>query len=349
MACLLAGIGSLIVLLSTSTMLADWAPPEMRSEVDSLVNQAPLDAYDLSAAQVLEWMRLGMMAVAAASVAAIILAIYTVRGHRGSRIALTIVSATSSLMFVASGLAGLLPAAMAIGCVILLWSREANDWFNPERARKRAEAAEAAARAETPASVAPETAHVEGSGEQQQARPADIPFGTAQPPVHSRPYARAPQPSGQHPQQSRLPGTVLAAMLTATIMSGLVVLAGVVVLAGYAASPGDLGAELLDQPALENNPQIESLGWSADTLGRAVVYVMAAICALALAAIGSAVWMLRRSNAARIVLVVLCGITIAVSVLATIVGIPWIAAAIVVIVLVFRPSANAYFRRPERA
>ncbi len=353
MACLLAGTGSLIVLISTATMLADWAPGEVRSEVESMIGQPPLDTYDLGVDQVLEWMRLAMMAVAAGSVAAIILAIYAARRHKGSRIALTIVSAVSSLLFVASGLAGLLPAAMAIACIVLLWSRDANDWFNPERARKRAEAAAHAGVGESatpPTSVPPTVgAQVQAPRAPEHARPADVPFGTAPQGVPGLPQTGGTPPISRPRSAVKLPGTVLAAMLTATIMAGLVALAGLVVLAGYAAAPADLGAELIDNPALENNPQFESLGWSAQTLGEIVVYAMGGMLVLALIAIGAALWMLRRSNAARILLVVLSGVTIALSVVATIVGIPWIAAAIAVIVLVFRPSSNDFFRSAERA
>ncbi|MDN5853453.1 MAG: hypothetical protein L0K86_11525 [Actinomycetia bacterium] len=362
MACLLAGIGSLIVLISTATMLADWAPSEVQSEVESMIEQPPLDTYNLGLDQVLEWMRLAMMAVAAGSVAAVILAIYAARRHKGSRIALTIVSATSSLLFVASGLAGLLPAAMAIACIVLLGSRDGNDWFNPDRARKRAEAAERAgvgassgstSASVTPAPSAPQAPSASGAPQappvSEHARPADVPFGTAPEAGARQPYAGAQPPMPRPAPPAKLPGTVLAAVLTATIMAGMVALAGLVVLAGYATAPTDLGAELLDNPALENNPQLDSLGWSTETLGEVVVYSMAGLLVLALVAIGAALWMLRRSNAARIVLVVLSGVTIALSVVATIVGIPWIAAAIAVIVLVFRPSSNDYFRRSEQA
>lgn len=358
MACLLAGAGSLIVLISTVTMLADWAPREVRSEVETMVDQPPLDAYDLGVDQVLEWMRLAMMMVAAASVAAIILAIYAARRHKGSRIALTVVSATSSLVFVASGLAGLLPAAMAIVCIVLLWSRDANDWFKPERARKRAEAAAragvgsvAGSSPDSSTQALPDPGDPSSPGaaeppEQQQPRPADVPFGSAPRTVARPPYATG-RPPAPRAASAKLPGTVLAAVLTATVMAGAVVLAGLVVVAGYATAPADLGTELLDNPALENNPQIESLGWTAQTLGEIVVYSMVGLLVLALVAIGAALWVLRRSNAARIVLVVLSGVTIALSVVATIVGIPWIVAAIAVIVLLYRPSSNDYFRRTD--
>ncbi|UYM07051.1 hypothetical protein [Solicola gregarius] len=356
MACLLAGVGSLVVLISFTVMLADWVPAELRTQVEQVIDEPPLSTYDLQTSQVLEWLRLGLMAGAAIAVAAVILAVYAARRHRGARIGLTVVSGVSSLAFVPAGLTGLLPAAMAVGCVILLWSRESNEWFNPEKAARRAEREQAteAANAAPPAHAATEQAPPEQQPPAYEPRPADVPFGSPQPPPYARrppyagaqPYAAVPPPA----RTTRLPGTVLAAVLTAAIISGLVALVAAIVVAGYAASPGDLGRELLSQPTLEDNPQIEDLGWSAETLGRAVVYTMAALLVLSVAALGAALLMLRRSNTARIVLVVLAGIAIVVSAIATIAGIPTIAAAVAVIVLVFRPSANAYFRsRPKAA
>ncbi|UPK74750.1 hypothetical protein MU582_20305 [Nocardioidaceae bacterium SCSIO 66511] len=354
MACLLAGIGSLVVFISFTVMLADWVPRELRTQVEQVIDEPPLSTYDLQTNQVLEWLRLVLMAGAAIAVAAIILAIYTARRHRGARIGLTAVSAASSLAFVPSGLTGLLPAAMAVGCVILLWSREANDWFNPEKAARREERAAATATRDTPPAVeAHASARPLAEVPPQRARPADAPFGAppaqhpTNPPAAPTRYALPPQYAA--PQSSRLPGSVLAAILTATITSGLIAMAAMIVVVGYASAPADLGNELLTQRAIEDNAHIQELGWSADTLGRAVVYTMAAMLVLSLAAIGAALWMLRRSNAARIVLVVLSGITILVSAVATIAGLPTIAAAVTVIILVFRPSANAYFRSQQKA
>lgn len=364
LACLAAGLGSLIVLLSFTAILSDWVSPEVREQAEAVLAEPPLKDSGLSIGQLLEALRIMMMAGAAISVAVIILAIHTARRHRGARIALTVTSVGAGIVFLPSGFAGILPAAMAIAAAVLLWSREANEWFNPEKAARAKEAREQASRAEaareqaqTRATTSPPAhpAALDDPPQQREPepdrttrpRPADVPFGTPRP----RPAARggaatAPTASPRPPaERAGLPGTVLGAVLTAAIMSGAVALASAVVVIGYLSSPTDLGSELLSYPALRDNPQFEDLGWSADQLGRAVVYTMAGLLVLSVASIGAALWMLRRSHAARIVLVVLSGVTIAVSAVATFAGIPWIAAAIVVIVLVFRPSANAYFAR----
>lgn len=360
LACLAAGAGSLIVLISFTTILADWVSPEIRDQAETVLDEPPLRDSGITIEQLLEWLRILMMVGAAVSVAVIILAIYTARRHRGARVVLTVTSVGAGIVFLPSGLAGILPAAMAIAAAVLLWSRDANAWFNPEKAA-RAEAARAeAARANAPPADAERTSATSAgdpvppadapppAGGHGRPRPAEVPFGSgraqqAAPTVPATPV-RAPARAVPRPG---LPGTVLAAVLTASIMSGVVALVSAAVVAGYASSPTDLGNELLSYPALEDNPQLDTLGWSAVDLGRAVVYTTIGVLALSVLAIGAAMWMLRRSNAARIVLVVLSGVTIALSVVATFAGIPWIAAAVAVIVLLFRPSANAYFRAPR--
>lgn len=353
LACLAAGLGSLIVLLSFTAILSDWVSPEVREQAEAVLAEPPLKDSGLTIGQLLEGLRIMMMVGAAVAVAVIILAIHTARRHRGARIALTVTSVGAGIVFLPSGLAGILPAAMAIAAAVLLWSREANEWFNPEKAaRAKAAREQAAARAAAQRTHATESDEPVRQPETfaepdttTRPRPADVPFGAPR----SQSTARGPAASPTGPPRppaaapTGLPGTVLGAVLTAAIMSGAVALASAVVVIGYMSSPTDLGSELLSYPALRDNPQFDDLGWTAEELGRAVVYTMAGLLVLSVASIAAALWMLRRSQAARIVLVVLSGLTIAVSAVATFAGIPWIAAAIVVIVLVFRPSANAYF------
>lgn len=339
-ACLIAGFASVVMLVNLVTVLSGWAPQELRDQVESIIEEPPLAGYELSLSTVLEWLRIAMMIASAAAVAAIILAIHTARRHRGARIGLTVVAVLSGLLFLTTGLVGIIPVALAAACVGLLWSREANDWFNPERVARRATQPAQPAR---PAFAPPDGP-----------RPAEVPFGTepgAQPqPPFGQP-GRAIPPSAQWPRQpsrtqrNGVPGVVLAAVLTATLMSAVIVVVGLVVIATYGSAPADLGSELLSYPTLRDNAQIDELGWTAAGLGRAVVYSAAGMLVLSLAAIAAALLMLRRSNAARIILVVLSGITIAVAVAGTLAGIPWLAAAIAVIILLFRPSANAYFQR----
>ncbi|MGH3359825.1 MAG: hypothetical protein ACRDO7_13570, partial [Nocardioidaceae bacterium] len=333
-------------------ILSDWVSPEVRQQAETVLSEPPLKDSGITIEQLLEAIRIMMMAGAAVSVAVIILAVYTARRHRGARIALTVMSVGAGIVLLPSGFTGVLPAMMAIASAVLLWSRDANAWFNPEKAARAAAARADAERISVP--QAPDGAVAQPQDTPPDPEPitgpraADVPFGSGRPSGPPPQRGHAPPPHAAPGARKGMPATVLAAILTASIMSGIVVMVSAIILAGYATSPTDLGHELLSYPALEDNPQMESLGWSAADLGRAVIYTTVALLVLSLAAIGAALWLLRRSNVARIVLVVLSGLTIALAAVATLAGIPWLAAAIAVIVLLFRPSANAYFR-PARS
>ncbi len=127
-ACALAVFFSLFVLVTVTVVLADWGAPALRAEAERQLDESPFDA-GLSVDRVLMLLRYSLMAVAAACTAALVAAVWTARGHRGARLLLTVLAASTPLIAVPLGWSGLVLAAAGVACAFLLWSRPARRWF----------------------------------------------------------------------------------------------------------------------------------------------------------------------------------------------------------------------------
>jgi hypothetical protein len=130
MACVFVG-SCLIVFFSITSALTDWGSIELQNAVRDALKDPALESTDLTVAEVIEWLRRAAYAVVFLSIAGVVFAVFTARGHRGSRIGLTVICGLAFIGFVAAGgFAGLLPAALAIICAMQLWSPDSRAWFD---------------------------------------------------------------------------------------------------------------------------------------------------------------------------------------------------------------------------
>ncbi|MFC6287329.1 hypothetical protein ACFP3Q_08230 [Nocardioides sp. GCM10027113] len=193
-----------------------------------------------------------------------------------------------------------------------------------------------------------------------QAPPYPSPYG--QPPYGQQPYGQQPhgqqygqQPYGQqYPQQpygygypgapvrdpEARPGTVLAAGIVTIVTSSLALLASGFIVLVMLVARQDFEAGFREGAGLD---PMTGMG---DLFG-VVLVVGLVLVVWCLAAIVLAVLAMRRSNAARITLVVSSGMTVLVSLLSItgIVPVFSLLAAIAVIVLLFTGGANEWYRR----
>lgn len=167
---------------------------------------------------------------------------------------------------------------------------------------------------------------------------AQPPYGQA---PYAAPYGQAPFAAayGQVVDPDRRPGTVTAGGLIAILTSGLsAVLTGLGII-GLLAARNDF----LD--AVRDDPDFQASGLSADSLFGVVmgVLVFAVVCSLVGCLLGFLV--LRRSNVARILLVISAGIVAVVSLagIASILPVLWLAASAATVVLMFTGGANQWF------
>lgn len=168
------------------------------------------------------------------------------------------------------------------------------------------------------------------------------PYGQG-PSYPQAPYGQAPYPAayGQVVDPDRRPGTVTAGGLIAIITSALsAVLTGLGIIGLLAAR-----SDFLD--AVRDDPDFQASGLSADSLFGVVMggLVFAVVCSLLGCLLGFLV--LRRSNVARILLVISAGIVAVVSLvgIASILPVLWLAASAATVVLMFTGGANQWFAR----
>ena len=123
MACVFIGLTSLIVFFSLTSALSSWGSIALQDAVRDVLKDPAFSSTSVTVAEVLRWLRWAAYGVVVVSIAGIVFAVFTARGHRASRIWLTVMCGLSFVGFVAvGGLAGLLPAALSVVCATQLWS-----------------------------------------------------------------------------------------------------------------------------------------------------------------------------------------------------------------------------------
>lgn len=182
--------------------------------------------------------------------------------------------------------------------------------------------------ASPPSQPAPPNAY----GEQAQPNP----YGQA--PYGQQPYGQAPYGQASADPDKR-PGTVTAAAIITLVMAGLTLLLFTLIGIGVAVARDDIIGSVQNEPGFES-----FTGGDLVTVLVGVSLVMIVWC---LAALVLAVLALRRSNVARILLVVSASVSALVSLIGIGSGISLVPliASIAAIVLLFTGGASEWFRR----
>ncbi len=177
----------------------------------------------------------------------------------------------------------------------------------------------------------------------QEPGPTHTPYGQPDPYGQPSPYGRQGQPSYGAPpvQGDRRPGTVTAAAWITIVFSGLTA-----VLFGFA------GLALLvarDQviTEMERVPEFQDAGIDADAAVGVLVAFILGLVVWAVIALVLAVFVLRRSNVARILLVISSSVVALLSLLGITSGVSAITliASVATIVLLFVGGAGDWFAR----
>ncbi|MEO6604237.1 MAG: hypothetical protein ABIN55_01365 [Aeromicrobium sp.] len=302
MAVVFVGLTSLIVFFSLTSALSDWGSIELQDGVRDALDDPALKGMDLTVPEVIEWLRLAAYVAVFLSIAGIVLAVFTARGHRPSRISLTVMCGLAFLGFVlVGGIAGLFPAALAVVCAVQLWSSDSSAWFNAKNGV-----------------AAPRTPSV--------------------PPV---PLAAAPDPVGAisvaDPQAPGRPKAVRVAGLVTLIASWLVLMLSAYFTLIYTTaresyiesiSKGSTKRMLDDYDILP----ADLVDW---------MFIFFAVCGvLAILACAAAVLLLTGKRFGRAATMVFAGAAVPLSFLFVGVGWPWTAAAVFVLVKLSRPEAR---------
>lgn len=316
LACTFLGVVSGLWLVIAGSYLTSWTDLQTQEQVREALAESGLR---LSLDSQVEILRITLLVSAAVAVAGVILAVYALRGHRSSRVLLTLQAALLTAVFSAMGGQGLIPAALSIACIFLLWNRDARMWF----ARVNGVATEPV----PPVAV--------------DARPAPQPDQSA--PETSTP-AEVPAARGALPENAtEIEGARLArrAAFITIIGSSLALVYGAAVFIAGTWFAESFAAQL------RANPMAGDLFGDTDAMEfvQAFTRIGGLIIALSLLGLLAAALVARRHAFGRNLLYIASGATIAVAVLTFPLGLITAGLAIWVIVLLSRPAVKAWFDR----
>ena len=377
-----AVVGSALLVLTLFDSMSQLRSIEMRESVEEFLSSSPGSGLGLTVAGAVEIIRGLMLVNGAAAAAAMVLGVYVLQRNKGARLGFTI--AAMAIMVTAPVAGGFLPVLIAFAA-FMLWTGPARDWFAGSTRAPRAATAKADRERDevsskdptqssegtsddsNPTQHAPPATDQAASGQHPPPPPTEG-FGTPPPPYaqqqppdvqggQSQPSSGwAPPPYAQQPQQpqphqygdhssypqrdpDKRPTTVTIAALLTWFFGGVTLLAfGVVVLVLLVAQE-----EFLDQVRQEQ--AFRSLSVSTDDLLAGMWVVSAVVIFWCLAAIVLAVFAWRRSNGARITLVVSAASAALFSLGAFPVGLVHTVAAGATVALLFLGGANRWFSR----
>ena len=407
-ACGTLGLGAVLILVWSVALVAALDEPEVRAEIDRALADGTIPD-GISAQTLREVVRWVLTGLAVGSVPVLVFAVFAGRGDRPSRVALSVLAVAAALVFAVGGVVGLLPAAIAVGCVVLLWMPSARAWYaaTPAAAatataptRQTGGTSHGGDRMSSTGPQPPDDAAGEsrppaspGYGQPDQPQPPASPYGQQPPPAPygqpggeppGQPYGQPGQYGGQPgqyqqpgqpgqqqygqqqygqqqygqqpgqygyggpaPYPARRPGTVTAAAVITMVMSALTggfwVLIGVGMLV---ANETQIRDYLESQ---EGRDALEGSGLTSDDIIRYVDVsgaISLAIGALMLLAIIPAVFLLRGSQVARVLVTVAAVVTLLIGLFFTVtavIGIIWVVPAAAVLLLMFLGEAGSWF------
>ena len=185
----------------------------------------------------------------------------------------------------------------------------------------------------------------------QEPGPTHTPYGqpSGQPDPYGQPPTGAPYAYGQQPQygpangsgSDRRPGTVTAAAWITIVFSGIVAMIFGFTTVGLVVARDQVITEM------ERVPEFQEANIDADAAVGVLVAVLLGLVVWSIIAIVLAVFVLRRSNVARILLVISSSVTALFSLLSITSGVSLVLliAAVATIVLLFVGGAGDWFKR----
>lgn len=318
-ASVVAVASSVLLVLSLADTLGRLRTAEARRSIAEVLADPPADGLGVSVEQVLAGLRWLVYGGGVLAAVTMVLAVFVAQRHRGARIGFTVAAV---LLLVTLPVAGLMPLFLVLAAG-MMWSRPARDWYAGRTA-------------------APE----------QSASPAPFPPPPSVPPAATAPTAPF-SGSGAHPYagaapyggpSTRRPATVTAAVILTGISAAVTALGALLLMVVLAQDAGEFIRSYekasSGRPAVQlTNDQLLAIGWA----------LAAALLLWCLVAILLAVFAMRRSQGARIGLVVSAVLTAAVSLLAiiSVVTVVPLLVSVAVVVLLFTGGANDWYaRRP---
>lgn len=350
--------GSVLTILFAFQRIAALGSLEAQQAAVDFISTPPGDGLGLSVDNVETAIRIMSLIAGGTAAATAILGWQVMQPSRSARVVLSILA---PVLFVAGLTSGGLFSALVAAAVAMLWLQPARDWFNGKEPVRDSAAAQvmsggtpyppvvappsdAGASSDT-TSRPPPPPPTESSWElpppTQGAGPPATTADMSQQPVN--PYAALAAP-GHDP--GKRPGGVTAAAIITIVASGITFAGLAVSMIYILASRADFVDQLDDE--LSSNSAYEDI--SPETIANVAIGLLVVMAIWCLAAIVLAIATMRRSNGARIALIVSAALSALFSLLGALVIVPLVLtiASIATIVLLFTGGAGAWFAGPKR-
>lgn len=331
--CVYLGVFALIQTISAIDLISTWNGENGADRVK--VALEALRDSGMSQGEAESFYKGFLTVLAAMAASGIVFAIFTARGDRASRWGLTIVMAVVGLFFFAGvsggGFLDVLLGAFSVAFTTRLWRGDAKAWFRALAGH------EPAPRPDVPDAPRPLVGASSPAAASTHPSAADTPAQPASPPPVTYQLPPAPQP-----RREPLPRSVGIATWTTLVAS--IVVAGfsalAVIVLGVAGD--DFERYMRDSPLSDSfiDPDMDFDAFRRRTL---MIYGLALV--LALGGIAAASWVLVKRRSGDVLLFVMAVVTIVMSLLAFPIGLPFGAAAIVVIVQLRKPESRRWFAR----
>jgi len=341
-ASVVAVASSVLLVLSLADTLGRLRTAEARRSIAEVLADPPADGMGVSVEQVLAGLRWLVYGGGVLAAVTLVLAVFVAQRHRGARIWFTVAAV---LLLVTLPVAGLMPLFLVLAAG-MMWSRPARDWYAGRAAAPEPSAARAPfppPPSAPPAATSPTTPSAPASG------PFPAPAAGAAAPSPSGPWPTPFPGAGAHPYAGavssfRRPVTVTVAVVLTCISAAVTALGALLLMVVLARDTGEFIRRYEEsspgRPEVQlTHDQLLAIGWA----------LAAALLLWCLVAILLAVFALRRSQGARIGLVVSAVLTAAVSLLAilSVVTVVPLLVSLAVVVLLFTGGANDWYaRRP---
>jgi hypothetical protein len=307
-ACLYLGTLSAIMAVRAITLVSTWNADNRAAEAAGTL-QALRDA-GLSAGGAESAFKTFVTVVAVLAACGVVFAVYTARGHRPSRVGLTVVLGIAGLTTFLGVLGGsfllVMIGALAVVFTIRLWTGEIRTYFR-------------------------------------------VLAGHAPPVLPAQPAPTPHHPSEQHANASappsarieRMPTSVSIAVWTTFTGSLIVAIGSAIGLISIGLAGNDYEQLVRDSPFSQRMMDQSSMDY--DQLYRLTLTLLGICLPLALAGLAASILVLVTQHSGDVFLFVMAVVTVVISALMVPVGLPWTAAAIVCLVQLRKPTSKAWF------
>ena len=132
LACVFVAVTAFLTLTELVTALMDWATVDLQAWLRPVLRQLAAAGVVVTMAEVLRYLRWFLLAMVPFSVAAMVFAIYALRGDRTARVMTTILAVIAGFVSLPIGVFGVLQASMLFLAAGALWTTEARRWYRGE-------------------------------------------------------------------------------------------------------------------------------------------------------------------------------------------------------------------------